>query len=108
MAFVSATGLRTHSQARIGAVSNVRLCKVRPAKANGATIKMEESIAPLNGDEAHPMKEPYPVAIGKKAPVCRCWQSKKFPLCDGSHNAFNKETGSHVGPLVISATEAES
>lgn len=60
-------------------------------------------IPPLNGDQVKEMKEIYPVVAGKKAPVCRCWQSTKFPLCDGSHNAFNKATGSHVGPLVISA-----
>ncbi|PXF46479.1 CDGSH iron-sulfur domain-containing protein 1 [Gracilariopsis chorda] len=61
----------------------------------------------INGDESKPMKEIYPVVAGSKAPVCRCWQSKKFPLCDGSHNAYNKETGSHVGPLVISAQPKE-
>lgn len=64
-------------------------------------------IAPLNADGKHPMKEPYPVKAGKKAPVCRCWQSGKHPLCDGSHNAFNKATGSNVGPLVIAAVPAE-
>jgi len=25
----------------------------------------------------------------------------QFPLCDGSHNAWNKETGDNIGPLVI-------
>lgn len=25
----------------------------------------------------------------------------QFPLCDGSHNAWNKQTGDNVGPLVI-------
>lgn len=65
------------------------------------------SATPLNADSAHPMKEPYKLAAGKIAPVCRCWQSKKFPLCDGSHNAFNKATGSNVGPLVVSAPKPE-
>jgi CDGSH-type Zn-finger protein len=32
---------------------------------------------------------------------CRCWRSAKFPLCDGSHAKFNKETGDNTGPLVI-------
>uniref|UniRef100_K3WAJ6 Iron-binding zinc finger CDGSH type domain-containing protein n=1 Tax=Globisporangium ultimum (strain ATCC 200006 / CBS 805.95 / DAOM BR144) TaxID=431595 RepID=K3WAJ6_GLOUD len=36
-----------------------------------------------------------------KCLVCRCWKSKKFPLCDGSHVKHNKETGDNVGPLVI-------
>lgn len=60
-------------------------------------------IAPLNADEGLAMKEIYPVAVSKKVPMCRCWQSAKFPLCDGSHNKFNKSTGSHVGPIVISS-----
>merc|ERR1712066_391130 len=32
---------------------------------------------------------------------CRCWRSKTWPYCDGSHNAHNKETGDNVAPLVI-------
>ncbi|KAK2160503.1 hypothetical protein LSH36_132g05056 [Paralvinella palmiformis] len=37
----------------------------------------------------------------EKVSYCRCWKSKKFPLCDGSHNAHNEETGDNVGPVVI-------
>ena len=36
-----------------------------------------------------------------KAVMCRCWKSKKFPYCDGSHVKHNKETGDNVGPLII-------
>eukprot|EP00244_Chara_vulgaris_P002012 TRINITY_DN1336_c0_g2_i1.p1 TRINITY_DN1336_c0_g2~~TRINITY_DN1336_c0_g2_i1.p1 ORF type:complete len:141 (-),score=17.78 TRINITY_DN1336_c0_g2_i1:741-1163(-) len=32
---------------------------------------------------------------------CRCWRSEKFPLCDGAHVKFNKETGDNVGPLLV-------
>ncbi|XAR66176.1 hypothetical protein NMG60_11012298 [Bertholletia excelsa] len=32
---------------------------------------------------------------------CRCWRSKTFPLCDGSHVKHNKETGDNVGPLLL-------
>lgn len=39
--------------------------------------------------------------LGDKTVYCRCWKSKKFPLCDGSHNSHNKETGDNVGPLVL-------
>ena len=41
-----------------------------------------------------------------KCTVCRCWKSKKFPLCDGSHVKHNKETGDNVGPLVLTAKKA--
>ncbi|GMT19191.1 hypothetical protein PFISCL1PPCAC_10488, partial [Pristionchus fissidentatus] len=39
--------------------------------------------------------------ITEKKAYCRCWKSSKFPLCDGSHNAHNKETGDNLGPLII-------
>ncbi|XP_062567493.1 CDGSH iron-sulfur domain-containing protein 2 homolog A-like [Saccostrea cucullata] len=39
--------------------------------------------------------------LGEKVTYCRCWRSKKFPLCDGSHNKHNEETGDNVGPLVL-------
>jgi len=39
--------------------------------------------------------------IGDKAVMCRCWKSKKFPYCDGTHAKHNKETGDNVGPLII-------
>ncbi|CAF1399937.1 unnamed protein product [Adineta ricciae] len=45
-------------------------------------------------------------ASNKTVSYCRCWKSKKFPFCDGSHNAWNKETGDNVGPLVITKKQA--
>lgn len=39
--------------------------------------------------------------LGNKAVFCRCWRSKKFPYCDGSHTAHNESTGDNVGPLII-------
>ena len=38
-----------------------------------------------------------------KKVFCRCWKSKKFPYCDGSHVAHNRETGDNVGPLIVKA-----
>ncbi|EGD81786.1 hypothetical protein PTSG_02499 [Salpingoeca rosetta] len=39
--------------------------------------------------------------LQKKTAFCRCWQSKKFPLCDGSHHEHNKRTGDNLGPIVV-------
>lgn len=46
--------------------------------------------------------------LGDSAAFCRCWRSKKFPYCDGSHGKHNKETGDNVGPLCLSRKSASS
>jgi len=43
--------------------------------------------------------------LAEKLTYCRCWKSSKFPLCDGSHNKHNEETGDNVGPLIIRPKE---
>jgi len=35
----------------------------------------------------------------KKIVICRCWQSKKFPYCDGTHKQL-AAAGDSVGPYV--------
>nr|AAT92148.1 putative salivary secreted peptide [Ixodes pacificus] len=44
--------------------------------------------------------------LGNKAVFCRCWKSKKFPYCDGSHNKHNEECGDNVGPLIVKRKDA--
>jgi len=39
--------------------------------------------------------------IAEKAAFCRCWKSKNWPYCDGSHGQHNKETGDNLGPVVL-------
>ncbi|XP_016936468.4 CDGSH iron-sulfur domain-containing protein 2 homolog [Drosophila suzukii] len=39
--------------------------------------------------------------IAEKAAFCRCWKTKNWPYCDGSHAEHNKLTGDNVGPVVV-------
>jgi CDGSH-type Zn-finger protein len=43
------------------------------------------------------------IPVGKNVAFCRCWQSDKFPYCDGTHRKVNAEGGDHVGPVVVTA-----
>lgn len=44
--------------------------------------------------------------MGDKGVFCRCWKSKKFPYCDGSHAKHNTETGDNLGPLIVTKKSA--
>ncbi|EME27854.1 CDGSH iron sulfur domain-containing protein 2 [Galdieria sulphuraria] len=59
----------------------------------------------LNGEQKMEMKATKEVKTGDRASFCRCWKSAKHPYCDGSHNKYNKETGDHVGPIVVAAVQ---
>lgn len=60
----------------------------------------EEAAAPLVNTAGHEEKIQVEVSAEKTA-FCRCWKSQKFPYCDGSHRAYNAETGSNVAPVVV-------
>jgi len=47
------------------------------------------------------------IPVGKRVAFCRCWQSARFPYCDGTHRRVNAETGDHVGPVVITAVASD-
>ncbi|MER2599490.1 MAG: CDGSH iron-sulfur domain-containing protein [Caldilineales bacterium] len=53
-----------------------------------------------------PMRHSETVAEGKTAAFCRCWQSAKFPHCDGTHKQINAETGDNVGPVIVTGGAA--
>jgi len=50
-----------------------------------------------------PARHRETIPAGKTVAFCRCWQSGKFPYCDGTHRKVNAETGDEVGPAVVTA-----
>ncbi|KAL5728236.1 hypothetical protein ACHQM5_001348 [Ranunculus cassubicifolius] len=62
------------------------------------SIKAEAINPQIRKDEAKVVD--FVVASELAKPLtayCRCWRSGTFPLCDGSHVKFNKESGDNVG-----------
>lgn len=51
--------------------------------------------------EQHESRTKVQVKNGETVALCRCWQSKKFPFCDGSHNKLNED---NVGPIIVEST----
>lgn len=43
--------------------------------------------------------------ITEKAAFCRCWNSKNWPYCDGSHAKHNRNTGDNLGPVIVKKTK---
>jgi CDGSH-type Zn-finger protein len=47
-----------------------------------------------------PMREEL-VLDSERVALCRCWQSKKFPYCDGSHREYNRLNDDQLGPVIV-------
>jgi len=53
----------------------------------------------------NPGKGPKQVELKETQWICMCGQSNKYPYCDGSHNAYNKEHGTKLGPWKADSKE---
>lgn len=60
---------------------------------------------PLN--QGCPMRQELEMESDKVA-LCRCWQSKKFPYCDGSHREYNRLNEDQLGPIIVSSPKTSS
>jgi CDGSH-type Zn-finger protein len=54
--------------------------------------------------QQHEARTKITVKDGETVALCRCWQSKKFPFCDGSHNKLNQDTKDNIGPIIVEGT----
>lgn len=55
----------------------------------------------------HVSRHQLTLKAGETRSFCRCWRSKTFPLCDGSHRDYT-QTQNHddvVGPLTVSVAQ---
>jgi len=49
----------------------------------------------------HPPRQTITLKPGEKVSLCRCWQSSRFPYCDGNHKQICTDKD-QTGPIVVS------
>ncbi|KAL6769336.1 hypothetical protein ACKKBG_A30610 [Auxenochlorella protothecoides x Auxenochlorella symbiontica] len=97
----------------VAQLSNMNLCKgagphmlgprvVAPRRAVRVSAQQTLVNPSIKKDEAKVVDTVSPSDLEKpQTSYCRCWRSGTFPLCDGSHVKYNKESGDNVGPLLV-------
>ena len=58
-------------------------------------------------EEGKKITDRLTLKAGDRVVLCRCWLSKKWPICDGSHGPHNRATGDNVGPAVVTVGEQD-
>jgi CDGSH-type Zn-finger protein len=58
--------------------------------------------------KGRPDRHKESIPAGNTVAFCRCWQSGKFPYCDGTHRTVNAEKGDQVGPVVVKAAAEDA
>ncbi len=56
-----------------------------------------------NEDRNGKLRTEVQLELGEKVALCRCFASKEFPFCDGSH----KQQPGKVAPVIVSAPAVE-
>eukprot|EP00355_Strombidium_rassoulzadegani_P001722 CAMPEP_0168607912 /NCGR_PEP_ID=MMETSP0449_2-20121227/334_1 /TAXON_ID=1082188 /ORGANISM="Strombidium rassoulzadegani, Strain ras09" /LENGTH=94 /DNA_ID=CAMNT_0008647837 /DNA_START=35 /DNA_END=315 /DNA_ORIENTATION=- len=88
------------ASASLGALRPVN-SKAAPLRARNARLSVRAgAINPdIKKDEPKVVDTVKCSDVKGKSVMCRCWKSKNFPMCDGSHVQHNKDNDDNVGPL---------
>ena len=69
----------------------------------------------FNYDEAMTLNKQHPKrheitfsTENQRIALCRCWQSKQFPYCDGSHRAYCEKSGDTLGPVIVTLDDDQT
>ncbi|KAL5727912.1 hypothetical protein ACHQM5_001054 [Ranunculus cassubicifolius] len=82
--------------------SSLKTSKPSIRSVRCVSIRAEAINPQIRKDEAKVVDSVVASELAKPLTAyCRCWRSGTFPLCDGSHVKFNKESGDNVGPLLV-------
>jgi CDGSH-type Zn-finger protein len=77
---------------------------------NNEVDAKSEAARLVNSTHSHAMRGVLAVLDQDARPLslCRCWQSKVFPRCDGSHKLLKREDGTPVlGPIRLVAKDSQ-
>jgi len=69
---------------------------------------MKERILTTSNNFTTDIEDSLQVSSKRRISVCSCQQSKKYPICDGTHKIFNKETNSNLQPIIIETNLKEN
>ena len=57
----------------------------------------------MNEKQNHEPRHEINIKDGQTVALCRCWASKKFPYCDGSHRKLDD----NLGPVIVKGSTDE-
>ena len=59
------------------------------------------SVKVFNKDAMKVQKQVIELEKPGRYSFCRCWESEKFPFCDGRHRGHNEQNCDNLGPIVV-------
>nr|CAG4643642.1 EOG090X0JRY [Ilyocryptus agilis] len=95
---VAGVSYLAYDKVRTGQICCKKACSTTQEQKDPKDQQINKTVDKENSKVVHQLDIEE---IGDKKVFCRCWRSKKFPYCDGSHVGHNVETGDNIGPLIV-------